>query len=828
MSRHLPTFPVGANKLANCRGLAHHLCMNMHHSFLGPLGCVAVAFLLAVGFASGGGEETPAVSEEAYFDLMANEILDVQDLAEGAEIQRRFFNRITPPGLSWVQPMFPEVAPFDSANFDDKFLEDLLGADKNSVAVYPLSLVLDPKTRETLVLNAEGKIIALVPSDGISRTWPEDADPGRITLKLDLLPAEDAEQYLYTEGRIAETLAAYSAKSTKSPRTDGISLKSLTPGQFGIANVQHLTNGNFRLTVTNGGAVAEVYSYTVWHTSSVEVITWTNEESNVITSTNIIWTPTVPSFNGLESEWIYRETNLVLTNGVGVWEDSNVSSNDRVRFYAVANWSDADEDELTGGSEIFLYCTDPNNADSDGDDLFDGLEVNEHYTDPNNSDTDADGMPDGWEIQNGLDPHDDGTTNAVNGAEGDLDGDGFNNILEYELGAPANNPAWNGAELAYRLTHAHPATGSRSTTTNLIGMRVEIEDSENCGGANDERQIEVDTLYVPDMLAWGYFIDITVDGAVEDKDDYYDQVHVRAFTNTYYFEGNDNQNGCNMANKSVTRNVLILENSSVELEYDTMSYMYHVGGYAEITAAAETGYIESETVALYPINRARTEVGVAEEVAIKIYPDPGGVTWSVSGGGLLTETSGAETRFIAPSNASTCPITINFSGHSITKNFGVLEPVGVVEATISSRAGYPIGEAGAGMWLAPVVIGPTNVSFYQVEMTEVGQNATNCIGYFLWVNPPPPHIPRDWVPLNPGNQWADEASIREPHVAPPWSDGGRFEWPIPAQWRIGATGETNTMPGWNQVIDLDADGTVTVHKFGKWVERTVNNAITNN
>jgi hypothetical protein len=259
-----------------------------------------------------------------------------------------------------------------------------------------------------------------------------------------------------------------------------------------------------------------------------------------------------------------------------------------------------------------------------------------------------------------------------------------------------------------------------------------------------------------------------------------------------------------------------------------MSYKHHVGGYAEITAATETGYIKSETVALYPTNRARTEVGVAEQVDIKIQPDPGGVTWSVSGGGSLTETSGYETRFIASSNASTCPVTINFSGHSITKNFGVVEPAGVVAATISSRASYPVGEAGAGMWLAPVVIGPTNVSFYQVEMTEVGQNATNCIGYFLWVNPPPPHIPRDWVPLNPANQWADEAKIRGHHVAPPWSNGGRFEWPIPAQWRIGATGSTNTMPGWNQVFDLDADGTVRIHKFGKWVERTVNNVITNN
>ena len=44
-------------------------------------------------------------------DLMANEVLDVQDMAEGAEIQRSFFSLITPLGLSWLQPMFPSVAP---------------------------------------------------------------------------------------------------------------------------------------------------------------------------------------------------------------------------------------------------------------------------------------------------------------------------------------------------------------------------------------------------------------------------------------------------------------------------------------------------------------------------------------------------------------------------------------------------------------------------------------------------------------------------------------------------------------------------------------------
>jgi hypothetical protein len=90
-------------------------------------------------------EKPAAVDAGQYSDFIENEALNIGDLAEGAEIQRRTFNRITPPGFSWVQPMFPPVVPFDAKNFDEMFLDELLGEDKNSVAIYPLSLALDPQ-----------------------------------------------------------------------------------------------------------------------------------------------------------------------------------------------------------------------------------------------------------------------------------------------------------------------------------------------------------------------------------------------------------------------------------------------------------------------------------------------------------------------------------------------------------------------------------------------------------------------------------------------------------------------------------------------------------
>ncbi|MGD9611797.1 MAG: choice-of-anchor Q domain-containing protein [Kiritimatiellia bacterium] len=371
---------------------------------------------------------------------MANEVLDLQDLAEGAEIQRRMYNRMTPPGFSWLQPMFPSVAPFDAGYFDESFLDGLLGEDRNSVAVYPLSLVLDPETRETLVYNAEGKLIASVPADGVSRTWTDDADPARVTLQLDLLPSEDVEPYLYVGDRIAKAEESVASKSAKSPRTGGIILKSLGVGEFGFADAETQTNGNMRLTVTNGTDMAEVYSYTVWHTSSVVVVTWTNEESNVVTETNTLWTPVSSPYNGLDNEWECGTTNLVLTNGVGVWEDSNISSNAKVRFYGAAKRTDTDEDGLTDGAEYFV-----------------------HHTSPASSDTDEDGMPDGWETTNDLNP-------LVVDAGLDHDEDGFINYEEYIASTDPASPLSHPGVCWYVATNGVDVIGGGSYTNPLATL----------------------------------------------------------------------------------------------------------------------------------------------------------------------------------------------------------------------------------------------------------------------------------------------------------------------------------------------------------------------
>ncbi len=364
-------------------------------AFAVALCCMAVAADLSAD------SRKAAVDSEQYADFMAGEILDLANLAEFVEGQRQYFNRITPPGVSWVQPMYPSVAPFDAAYFTEAFLDGLLGEEKNSVAVYPLSFVLDPTTRETIVYNAEGKPIAALPGvNSALLPTDSDGDPGRVTLQLDLLPVNDAETFLYVGERIAESAASVSAKSSKSEKG---SRKSLGITEFGIANIQSQTNGAIRITATNGSGTAEVYAFTVWHTNTVDIVTGTNG----VTETNIIWWAASAPYNGVDEAWECRTTNLVFTNGNAIWDDTNVPTNARQRMYSVVPRMDTDGDGLTDGAEFFVYHSSTGTNDTDGDAMLDGWEI-QHGLDPladdSLDDPDQDGLPNVYEQFNDANP----------------------------------------------------------------------------------------------------------------------------------------------------------------------------------------------------------------------------------------------------------------------------------------------------------------------------------------------------------------------------------------------------------------------------------------
>jgi hypothetical protein len=246
-------------------------------------------------------------------------------------------------------------------------------------------------------------------------------------------------------------------------------------------------------------------------------------------------------------------------------------------------------------------------------------------------------------------------------------------------------------------------------------------------------------------------------------------------------------------------------------------------------------------VATTPGDRARTVLGVGEEVRLGIAgPASGPYAWSASAGSV-SNASGTSTTFTAPSNATTATVTLTLpGGQTLNRAFTVLEPCGVDHADLLSVYDMDTNESGAGMYCR-VYMGPTNVSFYRVQLMEVATNAASITGYYAdpvnaW---DPPEDLKDfqanvWFQIFADNSWQhngeddgtdyDRAWWADDN--PPWPPGGKLSWNYTAQWKIGA-GPTNKLStSWSQQVTLDSDGTVTVQKFGHTVTRDTNGVYT--
>ena len=118
---------------------------------------------------------------------------------------------------------------------------------------------------------------------------------------------------------------------------------------------------------------------------------------------------------------------------------------------------------------LFGANSDPLAADTDADGLSDGQEAL-IGTSPAKADTDGDGLPDGWEVQHGLNPL---SADGNDGDAGDPDGDGVDNLNEYELSTDPNQPDTDGdglsdGEEAVCISFASPLPWMEFTTlTNL-------------------------------------------------------------------------------------------------------------------------------------------------------------------------------------------------------------------------------------------------------------------------------------------------------------------------------------------------------------------------
>ena len=238
--------------------------------------------------------------------------------------------------------------------------------------------------------------------------------------------------------------------------------------------------------------------------------------------------------------------------------------------------------------------------------------------------------------------------------------------------------------------------------------------------------------------------------------------------------------------------------------------------------------------ALTDINRSRTHIGVGEEVSLSFNPSLNrNAAWQTSAGGLFN-TNYTSNWFTAPSNTSqTATITATVKGKTLSfPSFSVKTPSGIDHANIAGTNSLSLGTAGVD-YINNVWVSPTSVSFYRVCTYEVGEIATNASGYFANTNIWPAsaldhgqHGANHWSSLAWNNEFQDHTSCEV--CPPPWSSGN-YTWPIPVVWQVGLTVMASNCPiGWNQdqAFSIDANGTVSINKFGIGMTRTTNNVIT--
>ena len=316
--------------------------------------CLGVAALLAGAAALATGTGEAESTAEGPDDAV---VLGEEDLADRAEILRNMYRRITPPDVALRQDigMWPAAWEEFGANWEAAAADREYGA-----WVVPIEVTQDAGA--TVVRDGNGAVLW--------RGWtdfarPESAD---VVLTGGLVAEEEWAVYEGIRDAVVRlgTAGGTPAPPVRSNHTNGLR----------FTTHEWTTNGTFRLGLAYEiDKDVDVFAYAVACTSSLVVATWTNDENQVVTDTNTVWTAVGLPFNGMESDWELRGT-VAISNGVAEFEDSGFSEElSRLRFYAAAVAEDTDGDGLNDGWEDFVSHTSPSNQDSDGDGVPDGMDT---------------------------------------------------------------------------------------------------------------------------------------------------------------------------------------------------------------------------------------------------------------------------------------------------------------------------------------------------------------------------------------------------------------------------------------------------------------------
>jgi hypothetical protein len=151
----------------------------------------------------------------------------------------------------------------------------------------------------------------------------------------------------------------------------------------------------------------------------------------------------------------------------------------------------------------------------------------------------------------------------------------------------------------------------------------------------------------------------------------------------------------------------------------------------QVTAASVTLTriltIRSQTVQTAPADRARTRIGVGEEVQLTAST---AASWSVSGGGTLSATSGTSVVFRAGAQADRATITATAAGSSGSIRLDILEPTFRMEVAFGVKHTHGRPDCG---FLTQMFLLPADVSFVHVDVREMN-SACRADGFYAPFN----------------------------------------------------------------------------------------------
>lgn len=245
--------------------------------------------------------------------------------------------------------------------------------------------------------------------------------------------------------------------------------------------------------------------------------------------------------------------------------------------------------------------------------------------------------------------------------------------------------------------------------------------------------------------------------------------------------------------------------------------------------------ITSQTVATSPTNRARTRIGVGEEVALTVSPAP--ANWAISAGtGKLSPAAGshATVRFTADDTAGTVTITATGAGCTCSITFTIVEPSSWTQKR-SSGLKHSAGRPDCG-WKGEFYIHPDDVNFYRINFREKDSQAVTTGSYTVFNgvwhgNYPPPDKASPWLAVTShtetdGSKVAgvDQVYSGDPMgnagTAPPFTVGTMY-FPITMQWRVG-TGAAKNFPTSRQEHEIFSNGKCESRKGGNTESRMYN------